>query len=444
MRNNLISFVFIEYLTHIIELSESKCSSSSPCISASSTNKYGGERTDKCFEVKISDIKEIQVYTSDMLVGFTFKYIDGTNKSYMENNVYSKNYSIQLANIEITGVNMNIRNGIESIQFQIFNSSSSSSKLTEIMGKNQSGCFTYPNSNSFNSPCLGIKSIHGCIDDKNLNYFPYLAFSYSFSVCPKKTKSSRFLALFSNISLNPEMFQNTNPVIRSCRNIATAIINGVQYNLVVDQNVGVYLYDLNWKYNATFAFPNILYAIVVNNFYYFSTCNNAHGVYGIVKTSTSSPNVDNHYGSINGVYRGLYFDESSSRIVAAGWKSNMVDVLDLSLSLVMSISVQQPHSIRMYNSKIYVGEWNTGIIVVITNGTVATYASKCTSELSNINVDSAGYFVISCHSNGIAYLYDSNLQYTNKSTAVSGIFDTNLDLNNRLAICSLTNVFIYN
>jgi hypothetical protein len=72
-----------------------------------------------------------------------------------------------------------------------------------------------------------------------------------------------------------------------------------------------------------------------------------------------------------------------------------------------------------------------------------TYSTQCSSALGRILVDSLGYFALSCYGDAQVYLYDSNMQYTNKSIGIGNVNNARLDTNKRLAICG-SNVAIYN
>jgi hypothetical protein len=77
---------------------------------------------------------------------------------------------------------MQISKGIESLRFQLKNSSSNEIKSTPLINQSNA-CSTYLNSTLVNTNCLTINSIHGCVDGKNSTFFPYLAFSYEFLKC---------------------------------------------------------------------------------------------------------------------------------------------------------------------------------------------------------------------------------------------------------------------
>ncbi len=249
-----------------------------------------------------------------------------------------------------------------------------------------------------------------------------------------------FLSIFSN-PVDTLIFNN-NPAIQGCVNVESAIINNIEYNLIFDNPVGVHLYDINWQYVSTFNFPGIHFGIVASGYYYFSL--ESLSLYAIVKTSLTSSTVLNSFGNVN-EYRGIYYDASTSRIIAAGCMVNTVDFLDLNLNLVSLVSISScPHGITSYNSKVYVALIGNNNVVVISNGVIeSTFTTQCSSGLIRLSVDSFGYFALSC-GDGQAYLYDSNMQYGSKTIGIGGgICNAQLDTNGRLAMCGGTSVKIY-
>ncbi len=198
------------------------------------------------------------------------------------------------------------------------------------------------------------------------------------------------------------------------------------YNLVVDVNVGVYLYDSNWIYKSTFNLTNIYYGTVGNNFYYFSLINS----YGIIKTSMTSPTVIKSYGSA-GKYRGLYYDTAGSKIIAEGCDISSVDILDLDLNFQTSVSFRRqcPHGVIVYNTVIYVALNLNGIAIISSNLTINTFPTICSEGSLSISYDSFEYFALSCWGDNIVYIYDSNMQYKNKSIGFFSPFDARFDTN---------------
>jgi hypothetical protein len=239
--------------------------------------------------------------------------------------------------------------------------------------------------------------------------------------------------------MNNQMFKN-NPAIQGCANLGTATINSIQYNLLVDYNIGVFFYDSNWMYKSTLIWPNLFFRIVANGSYYLIDRVNG---FKIIKILLTSPLIKSSYGS---GYRSLHYDSIGSRIIAAGCEVNKVDILDLDLNISSSVSTPGlcPHDVTVYNTKIYVAVFNNGNVVIISNGVIEnTYSTMCSQNLDRVSIDSFGYIALSCSWSGQVYLYDSNMNYTNKSISFGGVCDARLDTNKRLTICGGTNVVFY-
>jgi hypothetical protein len=142
----------------------------------------------------------------------------------------------------------------------------------------------------------------------------------------------------------------------------------------------------------------------------------------------------------------LYYDSAGSKIIAAGCEIGSLDILDLDLNFQSSVSFtgQCPHGITVYNSKIYVS-LNSNGIAIISNGVIAnTFPTICLSGLHRITQYLFGYFALSCWGDNKVYIYDSNMQYTSKSIAFTGVFDARFDSNKRFANCGGASVKIYN
>jgi hypothetical protein len=170
------------------------------CLVLQAKSFYGTYTSKSCWNIQVSDLANIKIHTISSIVGFTFTFNDGSAQSYIENEKYTSNFTIELINISITGANIYIGNGIEGLQFQLFNSSSNESSLSPTIGKS-TGCVSCFNSTSMNVKYLMVDSINGCIKQNNLTYYPYLFFSYSFSQC----KFSRFLIQLPSISARTTM-----------------------------------------------------------------------------------------------------------------------------------------------------------------------------------------------------------------------------------------------
>ena len=118
-------------------------------------------------------------------------------------------YVIDLNNIYMTGANIYVCEGIEALQFQLYDSATNNFNTTEVIGNSKMSCFTYFNSSFFKSQSLVINSIKGCADNKMSKFFPFLEFIYSFSQCPIQllfpntpVNTSNTMNLISTSSIN--------------------------------------------------------------------------------------------------------------------------------------------------------------------------------------------------------------------------------------------------
>jgi hypothetical protein len=87
------------------------------------------------------------VHIQSSIVGFTFNFNDNTTKSYIENSTKLNNFSVNLREIDLIGVNIYIENGVEGLQFQLFDWNLNKESISKTMGQS-SGCLHYLNSSS--------------------------------------------------------------------------------------------------------------------------------------------------------------------------------------------------------------------------------------------------------------------------------------------------------
>jgi hypothetical protein len=173
------------------------------CLVLQSTNIYGGQKytfdKNSCFEVLVADLKEIIVHAQMNVVGFTFNFTNGKVQSFMELFENTSHFRIDLITSHLIGAKINVGEGIEGLQFQLYDWKTNQESFSEIIGKS-SGYFSYFNSNFMNINYLKIDSIQGCIDRKGSNYFPCLSFSYSFSECPFRSSYTMLNSMISTLT----------------------------------------------------------------------------------------------------------------------------------------------------------------------------------------------------------------------------------------------------
>jgi hypothetical protein len=177
----------IPSLKFILSMMVCQSAAAHNCLVLQSTNVYGDMRSqfdqNSCFDVQIVDLSEVIAHVKSNIVGFTFNFKDGKSQSFIETSGCTKNIRIDLLTNELIGGHIYVGEGIEGLQFKSHDWSTNQETLHKMMGQS-SGCFSSFDSNSLKINFLKIDSIHGCIDKKGSNYFPFLSFSYSFSQCP--------------------------------------------------------------------------------------------------------------------------------------------------------------------------------------------------------------------------------------------------------------------
>ena len=228
-------------------------------------------------------------------------------------------------------------------------------------------------------------------------------------------------------------------------------VKNIKYNLALDSNIGVYVFDTNWNYlwllnfNAFNSYP-AFYMIVVNGGFFFSLT----GTYGLTQT-TSRLTLLNKYSNEAGNYRSLCYDEVNKTVIAANWGSHRIDIFNQDLTLRSSVlSASQPHGVCIYGSRIYFSYFSgSSSISVIQNGIVIeNITTLCFSQLVSLTVDSNGYMAVSCQIPNTLYLYHVNGSYMSKSISIipsspGSLFYANYDSQNRLAVGANSKIIVY-
>ena len=204
----------------------------------------------------------------------------------------------------------------------------------------------------------------------------------------------------------------------------------------------IIIYDSNWQYLAFKNFTGPAYMITVNNNLYISCDKN---IYKMDKYL----NLISQYNTSQVYYRGLYYNSTSNKIYVAGQLSLTIDVFDLNLTLVDSISTlnYQPFSLQGYKNYIYAGTYNSSYLLVIENKVIIqTYRVCSATFLTYILIDHFGYMALSCYFEKKVYLYfSSNVSNTYKSLtyAVNPNVIT-FDSNGHFVLLSDFQIDIYN
>ena len=224
----------------------------------------------------------------------------------------------------------------------------------------------------------------------------------------------------------------------------------VGFGYLVDSNTTYYaldwsanriiIFDSNWQYLTFKSLTYPAYMITVNNSLYIAAKN-------FIYKTDKYLNITKQYNSTSAGYHGLYYNSSGNTIYVAGYYKYAIDVFDLNLNLVDSISTSTftPYSLQGYKNYIYVGT-GTGELIVIENKIIKQTVTVCTvTLLSSIQIDNFGYMALSCYSDKMTYLYySSNVSYTGMSMAYSVYpYLTNFDSNGRFVVISPSQIDIY-
>ena len=226
----------------------------------------------------------------------------------------------------------------------------------------------------------------------------------------------------------------------------------VGFGYIVDTNTTYY--GLDWTGNKMIIFNSYWQYLNFTNLYrpaLMITINNDLYISGDKNTYKMDKylNIIKQFNSAVVFYRGLYFNSTSNKIYVAGQLSLTIDVFDLNLTLVDSISTlnYQPFSLQGYKNYIYAGTYNSSYLLVIENKVIIqTYRVCSATFLTYILIDHFGYMALSCYFEKKVYLYfSSNVSNTYKSLtyAVNPNVIT-FDSNGHFVLLSDFQIDIYN
>ncbi len=153
-------------------------------------------------------------------------------------------YVIDLKNVHLTGSTVYIgENGVEGLQFELYNSTSKNSNSTKIIGYSRS-CTSNFNSKFLRANSLVIDSISGCVDDKNLTYFPFIQFTHSFSQCTPDERFGTTVTSTTNSGTPSTIVTCTNNSISNL----TLLCGSSSCNGKCFGNNGIYPYGCNLQF----------------------------------------------------------------------------------------------------------------------------------------------------------------------------------------------------
>jgi hypothetical protein len=151
-------------------------------------------------------------------------------------------------------------------------------------------------------------------------------------------------------------------------------------------------------------------------------------------------------------YRGLWYNSSNNLIYVASNYWYTIDVFDLNISKIDSISTltnstfYYPWSLQGNGDKLFCGT-DQGVLLVILNKLIIQTINVCniSSRLSSILFDQYGYVGFTCKNENILKLYYTNLSYTGLQKALPANPEfINFDEKGRFIVISDKRITVYN
>ena len=170
----------------------------------------------------------------------------------------------------------------------------------------------------------------------------------------------------------------------------------------------IIIYDSNWQYLTYKNFSSPINMITVNNSLYISGDN-------FIYKTDKNLNITKQYYSASAGYRGLFFNSSGNTIYVAGFSKKAIDILDLNLIFVDSISTStySPCSVQRYKNYVYAGTGSSQLLVIENKVIIQTVVACASLALTSILIDHFGYITFSCLMKTQNYLYHTeNISYT--------------------------------
>ena len=99
-------------------------------------------------------------------------------------------------------------------------------------------------------------------------------------------------------------------------------------------------------------------------------------------------------------YRRIYYNQTNGQIYVAGFILRRIDVFDLNLTFLKSISTNNMsvYVLTGYLNSIYVGTSSGDILVIQNENVIFTYFSVCNNLLVTLKFDTNGYMYALCYS----------------------------------------------
>lgn len=200
----------------------------------------------------------------------------------------------------------------------------------------------------------------------------------------------------------------------------TVTVNSLK-NYYVTNIDGICVFDENWSYINTLAFPLPFDLCMVNSYLFLTSDKNIYRRYAnlsplnslAVRTATYPDSIPNSV-RYNANTSFIYFVIEDFVTLS----QNRIRVYDINWVSKPSISLPQSSwSIAFYGTTIFVGTYDSSILVIENNVVINTYTGLCSTSndtITSIYIDSNGYMLASCYFEAIVRLYHVDGTYLGK------------------------------
>jgi hypothetical protein len=208
---------------------------------------------------------------------------------------------------------------------------------------------------------------------------------------------------------------------------------------VCDVNNGkIVTYNENWEYQSIKTFTQPAYMKQVDTDLYISTGT------AIIKTDKNLSVLASF--TMSSTNRGIQYDEQTDTILTV-ISSSHINIFDRNLTLLGNITTypDTPYNLEYHNGFFFIGTTTNKVLKMQNKTIISSFITKCTGVITSVLVDDFGYIAVSCYTNNMVYLYNTNGSYMNKSISTPNCpMDIKIDSKGRFIIASNPQINIYN
>jgi hypothetical protein len=205
------------------------------------------------------------------------------------------------------------------------------------------------------------------------------------------------------------------------------------------------------KFSSTWSYLTwITYSIEVNFVIAVNNSNTLEIFYSsrdFVAKLNSNLNYLSQHWYTKASYQGLFYNKTGDYILACSAGYNLIYFLsrnNLAMIKYISTSPYTPTDIKEYNGVLYVGTFNSTVLIIENEVIVSNFMTTCPIILS-LSIDILGNIAVVCNSN-VILMYSKNGTYSGISWAspIAGTSNIAFDNTGNIILSAAAGVFIYN